>query len=95
MLCLDLFFQIPGVTTHLLAKGIYTVDYFVLFCTRYGSVYKLMRDKINIECLVSLPTLPVDLAFDFNRFLAINMDSTFESYTLKVLVLELKFIIST
>lgn len=76
--------QIPGVTTHLLAKGVYAVDYFILFCTRYGSVYKLMRDRTNIECLASLPTLPVDLVLDSNRFLAINMDSTFESYTLKV-----------
>lgn len=77
-------FQIPGVTTHLAVQGVYTVDYFLIFCVRYGSVYKLKRDVSEPKCLTNLSSLPVDLALDFNRFVTVNMDSTFQSYTLKV-----------
>lgn len=66
------------------AQGIYAVDYFLIFCLRYGPVYKLKRGVEDIKCLTNLSALPIDLALDYNRFVTVNMDSTFQSYTLKV-----------
>lgn len=69
----------------MVAQGIYIVDYFLIFSVRCGAVYKLKRDEQEIKCLTNLSSLPIDLALDFDRFVIINMDSTFQSYNLKVI----------
>lgn len=57
----------------------------MILCMRYGQVYRLKRGIEEIKCLTNLSALPVDLVLDYNRFVTINMDGTFQSYTLKVL----------
>lgn len=39
----------------------------------------------EVKCLTNLSALPIDLALDYNRFVTVNMDCTFQSYTLKVI----------
>ncbi|CAG0880955.1 unnamed protein product [Cyprideis torosa] len=75
--------QMDGVPSHLVATGLYDVEYRVLIGCRDGQIFQARRGDLMAKLLVALPSAPIAVHLFPRIFVAPCMDNSVRCYSLQ------------